>query len=149
MKKIVIGADHRGFALKEQIKMTLARNKDYEIDDVGCFSETSCDYPDYAREVAKKIQNGQAQWGILICKTGIGMSIAANRFKGIRAALCLTPEVARQARRHNDANVLVLASQSTTPQDALKIIDAWNSEIFEGGRHLRRIQKIDELSTNG
>lgn len=145
--KIVIGADHRGFALKEQIKAVLAKNKDFEIEDVGCFCKSSCDYPDYAREVARRIQNGQAQLGILICSTGLGMSIAANRFHGIRAALCLTPEVAKQAKRHNDANVLVMASQSTTVQDAEQIIKAWNSETFKGGRHLRRIKKIEEITT--
>ncbi len=139
--KIALGADHRGFQLKEQIKEYLA-SRDFELEDFGTKSEDSVDYPDYAFKVAESVAGRRADVGIIVCFTGVGMSIAANKVRGIRAALCVDENTASYARAHNDANVLVLSSGLTDPSTAIKIIDTWLAQGFEGGRHRQRINKI-------
>ncbi len=140
--KIAIGADHGGVEMKEQVKKALAA-RGVELDDVGSFSAESVDYPDFASAVAKRVSEGSAQQGILICRTGIGMSMTANRFPKVRAALVLDPDMARLARSHNDANVLVMGSATTQAANVPAILDAWFGASFEGGRHSRRVEKIE------
>jgi len=141
-KKVIIGSDHAGFAAKEQLKQILS-GWGYTVKDVGCESDTSCDYPDYAQAVARGILQEDFDRGVLICGTGIGMSIAANRFPGIRAALCTSEEHARLSRLHNDSNVLCLGSRLQTVDAMQNILKVWLDTAFAGGRHLRRIQKIE------
>jgi ribose 5-phosphate isomerase B len=144
MKKlnaIFIGADHRGFKLKEKIGKFL-RGRKLMVIDVGTFSDASCDYPAIAFKLGKNVATSAQNRGILICKTGIGDSIAANKVKGVRAALCYNQKAARLSRQHNDANVLVLGSDFVKEKDASKIIDIWLKTEFEGGRHLRRVNQI-------
>jgi len=117
-----------------------------DVVDVGCFDDGSVDYPDYAAEVAGRVSEGAVEWGVLVCKTGIGMSMAANKFPGVRAALCMNTHMAEMARRHNDANVLVVAGGMTTEEEALPILDEWLKHEFAGERHLRRIRKVDALA---
>jgi len=140
--KISIGADHGGFELKEYLKNYL-QTKGFEIIDRGTNSLESVDYPDFAKLVANDILNNQAEKGIVICGTGIGISISANRFKGIRAALVHSEEYARLAREHNNANILALGGRFTSKKDAEKFVDIFFLTEFEGGRHLRRINKMD------
>jgi ribose 5-phosphate isomerase B len=142
MEKILIGSDHAGFALKQVIADQLQKDG-YSIADVGCHTEMSCDYPDFAQELCRRIMKGEAARGILICGTGLGMCIAANRFPGIRAALCTTEFHARMSRAHNDSNVLVLGGRITGTELALAILAAWMDTPYEGGRHQRRIDRID------
>jgi len=140
---IVIGSDHRGFDLKEIIKKHLI-SYNYTILDSGTNSPyLSVDYPDFALKTAKVIQSGKAIFGILICNTGIGMSISANRLSGVRAALCRSNEDALLSRKHNDANILVLGSKDTHEKDALNLLDTFLQIKFESGRHLARIKKIE------
>ncbi len=140
--KTAIGADHAGFALKEQLKKLLAQRK-IEAEDVGCFTTESVDYPDYACDVARKVSDGTVEQGILVCSTGIGMSMAANQFPRVRAALCTNAHMARMARLHNNANVLVLGSSEVTEKEVEPILDAWLKAEFEaGGRHERRVNKM-------
>ncbi|MEO0254023.1 MAG: ribose 5-phosphate isomerase B [candidate division WOR-3 bacterium] len=140
--KIAIGADHRGFKIKEIIKKLL-KEKDFEVIDLGSFSEESSDYPDFAIRVGEEIKEGKAHFGILVCMTGIGMMIAANKVKGIRAALCRDEEDAYLARAHNDANVLALGSKNFKDEEELKrIVLKFVETPFEGGRHERRVKKI-------
>jgi ribose 5-phosphate isomerase B len=139
--RIGIGSDHRGFKLKEFLKPVLEK-AEYEVLDYGVFHETPADYPDTAFALCKELERGGIERGVLICGSGLGMSIAANKVKGVRAALCLNEKMARMARNHNDANVLVLAANFTSPAKAKKILTVWLKEKFEGGRHLRRIKKI-------
>ncbi|MFN4190986.1 MAG: ribose 5-phosphate isomerase B, partial [Pseudothermotoga sp.] len=120
-------------------------SKDFKVLDEGTYSEDSVDYPDFAKKVANDIKSKNADFGILVCGTGIGMSIAANRIKGIRAALCLFPEMARLARLHNDANVLVLPGRLISSELAQWITEVFLSERFEGGRHEKRVKKIEEM----
>ncbi|MFN3870136.1 MAG: ribose 5-phosphate isomerase B [Aquificaceae bacterium] len=141
---IAIGSDHAGYPLKEKIKEFLL-SKGYKVLDFGTESTHSTDYPLFARDVCLAIQRGEAQRGILICGTGIGMSITANKFKGIRAALCLNEYMARMSRRHNDANVLCLGGRIIGDDLALSIVDAWLSSDFEGGRHEKRVKLIKEM----
>lgn len=143
--KIVIGSDHAGFSLKQELIVPLS-NAGHEVLDLGTNGPDSVDYPDFAGAVARSVVSGEADRGILICGSGIGMSIAANRFPGIRAALCLDVETARLSRAHNDANVLVLAGRKTDPVAARSIVDTWLSSQFEGGRHSERLQKIEKLN---
>jgi ribose 5-phosphate isomerase B len=142
---IVIGSDHAGWELKEEVKKYLI-SKGIEVKDV---SEPKLnpddDYPKYAFRVAKQVASGKFGQGIAVCGTGIGASISANRVRGARAALCLTPEMGRMAKRHNNANVLVLGGRITQPREAFMIIDAWLSAKFEGGRHLRRVELLDSV----
>ena len=144
-EKIPIGSDHAGFALKERLKReleTLGR----EPEDVGTTSPESTDYPEFAHIVADKVARGEAQRGVLLCGTGLGMSYTANRHHGVRAAVAWNPEIARLARRHNDANVLVLPARFVTPEQAEEIVQVWLATPFEGGRHERRVAKIDQES---
>jgi len=139
---IPIGADHAGYALKERLKQEL-RSLGYEPLDLGTNSADSTDYPDYAHPVAEQIERGEVRRGVLLCGTGLGMAYAANRHHGVRAAVAWTPEVARLARAHNDANILVLPARFVSEQEGLEILRAWLSEPFEGGRHQRRVDKIE------
>jgi len=132
-----------GFRLKEAVKNFLI-NKGFDVEDVGVHSEESADYPLYAEKVARHIQEGKAERGILICGTGIGMSISANKFRGIRASLCTNEYMARMSIRHNNANVLCLGSRVVGEDLALSIVSAWFEEKFEGGRHLKRLTIIEE-----
>ncbi|MGL4970271.1 MAG: ribose 5-phosphate isomerase B [Cetobacterium sp.] len=140
--KIALGADHGGFALKEIVKKHL-EGKGFEILDKGCYSADSVDYPTYAKSVANSVLEKEADFGILICGTGIGISIAANRFKGIRAALCSNTTMAKLTREHNDANILALGARITGDILALEIVDEFLRTEFEGGRHLTRIEAIE------
>jgi len=143
--KIALGSDHAGFKLKERIKKFLEK-KEIDFKDFGCFSEESCDYPDIAKPVALSVASGDFQLGILICGTGIGMSMAANKIKGIRAGLCLTSKMARLTREHNDANILCLGARLMTIKEALKILAVFLRTDFLAGRHLRRVNKINRLT---
>jgi ribose 5-phosphate isomerase B len=140
---IPIGADHAGFPLKERLKAELAR-LGYEPLDVGAHSADSADYPDFAHEVAGRVKRGDAARGVLLCGTGLGMSYAANRHNGVRAAVAWTPEIARLAREHNDANVLVLPARFVSEEEGVRILRTWLDTGFEGGRHARRVAKIDQ-----
>lgn len=140
--KVVIGSDHGGFEYKEEIKKILLE-KGYKIIDVGTNSKESCDYPIFAKEAAKKIINGEADRGILICGTGIGMSITANKFKGIRAALCGDTFSARATRAHNDSNILCLGERVIGLGLAIDIVNIWLNTEYEGGRHQKRIDMIE------
>ncbi len=139
---IPIGADHAGFALKEQIVAELAR-LGYTPLDLGPSDEQSVDYPDYAHAVAERVERGESGRGILLCGTGLGMSYAANRHHGVRAAVVWSEEIARLAREHNDANVLVLPARFLQDEDAMRILHAWLDTPFAGGRHARRVGKIE------
>lgn len=139
--KITIGADHRGFGLKERLKSYLIR-QGYQVLDKGTFSSQPVDYPDYAFAVAEAVAKGKASRGILICATGIGMAIAANKVKGVRAALCYEPRTARLSREHNNANLLCLGADITDPLKATRIVRVWLNTEFSGGRHSRRLAKI-------
>ncbi|HET7241209.1 MAG TPA: ribose 5-phosphate isomerase B [Gemmatimonadales bacterium] len=139
---IPIGADHAGFALKERLVDEL-RRLGYEPLDLGTHSTESTDYPDYAHEVAARVEHHDVERGVLLCGTGLGMAYAANRHPGVRAAVAWTPEVARLAREHNDANVLILPARFVSPEDGLEILKTWLATDFAGGRHARRIAKID------
>ena len=139
---IPIGADHAGYALKERLVSEL-RRLGYEPLDLGTHSTESTDYPDYAHEVAARVEHHDAERGVLLCGTGLGMSYAANRHPGVRAAVAWTPEVARLAREHNDANVLILPARFVSPDDGVEILRTWLATDFVGGRHARRLAKID------
>lgn len=139
--KVAIGSDHRGFLLKEQIKSAFSPDN-IEFSDLGTKSRDSCDFPDYAYPVARAVAGGQADKGILICSTGNGMAMAANKVKGVRAALALTPDMARLSRQHNNANVLVLPADFVDLQIVPKIVKVWLETEFEEGRHQRRLDKI-------
>jgi ribose 5-phosphate isomerase B len=141
-ERIPIGADHAGFELKERLKTELAA-LGFEPDDVGTESAASVDYPDYAKQVAQRVSRGEAERGILMCGTGLGMSYAANRFPGVRAAVAWTPEIAELARRHNDANVLILPSRFVSEEVGIEIMKRWLEAPFDGGRHETRIAKIE------
>lgn len=142
--RIAIGSDHAGYELKESVKEHLS-SKGIEVIDVGTHSTERVDYPDYARKVCEKVRSKEADFGILICGTGLGMSIAANKCRGIRAALCLFPDMARLAREHNDANVLVMAGRLMGKELANWTVDAFLSAEFQGGRHERRVKKLEEI----
>jgi len=143
--KVIIGCDHAGFDLKEYIAEEL-RNLNIDFEDIGTFSEDSVDYPDYGIKVAEGVSAGNFEKGILICGAGIGMSIAANKVKKIRAALCMTPEQAELSRQHNDSNVLVMAGRLIGKETAKEILNKWLNTGFEGGRHEKRINKIHDLT---
>ena len=145
IQSVVLGADHRGFTLKEALKTHL-QQLGLKVQDIGTTSRASCDYPDMARTVAQNIQRLAGDLGILVCSTGVGMSMAANRFPGVRAALVLNEDMATVARQHNNANILCLGANLTTPEQAAKIVDAFLAARFEGGRHQRRIDKIESIA---
>lgn len=144
MKKIVIGCDHGGFSLKQEVTEFLIY-ENFEIEDVGTYSEESCHYPHYAHQVAQKVAQNRDTIGILICTTGQGMVISANKNKGIRASLCWNKEIARLAREHNNANILCLPANYTSTEDVLTIINEFLSTEFLGERHLVRVDLIESL----
>ena len=141
---IAIGSDHGGYELKIKIEEHL-KKKGMEFRDCGCYSEESADYPDIAETVCKEVVSGRAERAILICGTGIGISIAANKIDGIRAALCADVYSAKMCRNHNDANVLCLGGRVTGSELAFMIVDTYLRETFDGGRHEGRVKKIMEL----
>lgn len=141
-ERIPIASDHAGFELKERLRVALAE-LGYEVEDIGTHSTASTDYPDYAHPLAQEVSDGQADRGVLLCGTGLGMSYVANRYPGVRAAVAWNPEVAALARKHNDANVLVLPARFVSDEDALAILQAWLTTPFEGGRHQGRVAKIE------
>lgn len=139
-----LGADHRGYKLKETLRALLA-SKGYQVQDFGTNGTDSCDYPDYGIPAAQAVASGKAYQGVLACATGNGMAMSANKVHGVRAALCFTPDMARLARQHNDANVLVLSADFISERMAKEILEAWLGASFEGGRHQRRIDKVKKL----
>jgi ribose 5-phosphate isomerase B len=141
-KKISIGCDHAGFCLKEIVKNNLGK-KGYEIADFGTFSEESTDYPDYAHPVANAVEKGISDSGILICGSGNGVCITANKYPNVRAALCWNAEIASLARKHNNANIVCLPARFISAEQAQEIIETFINTEFEGGRHERRINKIN------
>ncbi len=141
-EKIPIGADHAGFALKERLKSELEA-LGFEPVDVGTHSTDSVDYPDYAKQVAAQVGEGAVARGVLTCGTGLGMCYTANRFAGVRAAVAWTPEVAELSRRHNDANILVLPARFVDEDQSVAILRRWLEAPFDGGRHERRVAKIE------
>ena len=142
MMKIAIAADHGGFALKQKL-IEAFTPKGYQFDDLGTNSEESVDYPDYAEKVCRALLEHKADLGILVCGSGIGISIAANRHKGIRAALLYSDEVAALARKHNNANIAVFGGRTMAEDDVLRRMQIFLNTEFEGGRHIRRIEKLD------
>ena len=145
---IAIASDHGGFALKQEL-MAHLRARGLEYRDFGCLSAESCDYPDFGEPAARAVATGDCDRGILICGTGIGMSITANKIKGIRCALCGDCYSAELTRRHNDANILALGARVVGPGLAEKIMDTFLDTPFEGGRHARRVAKIGEVEGRG
>jgi ribose 5-phosphate isomerase B len=146
--KIAIGADHAGFALKEELRQKLAA-AGHELTDFGTSSPESCDYPDFARPVAEEVAKGKADRGILVCSTGIGMAIAANKVDGVRAAPAMNEDEVRLTREHNDANVLTLGARYLNEGDASHLVDVFLTTGFSGGRHARRVTKIGLLEQGG
>ncbi len=144
MKRIAIGCDHRGLALKELI-VPFLQNAGHSYQDFGCYSTDPVDYPDIAQKVGEAVASGNFDQGILICSTGIGVSIAANKIKGIRAALCCDVFAAQRARQHNDANILCLRGEDIDAESTLEIVKTFLATDFEGGRHLQRVNKIRTL----
>jgi ribose 5-phosphate isomerase B len=142
--RIAVGSDHRGYQLKDKIRAML-ESKGHEVADVGTEGSESVDYPDFACVVAEKVRDREVDRGVLICGTGIGMAITANKFRGVRAAPCADEVSAELSRRHNDANVLCLSGDMLSLRAAERIVEVWLSTDFEGGRHARRIQKIEEI----
>ncbi len=139
--KVLIGSDHAGYKLKVEVFNYLKKNG-YDIEDVGTYSEESCDYVDFAKKVAFGVSRGDAERGILICGSGIGMSIVANKFPGVRAALCTSEYHARKSRQDNNSNILTMGGRVTTFEIAKLIVDAWFNTEYAGGRHQRRLDKI-------
>ena len=142
--KIAIGCDHGGYLLKQDILIWLEEN-DYEFEDFGCYNTESVDYPVYADKVARAVASGECEKGIVICTTGIGVSMAANKVKGIRCALCGDSYSAEMTRRHNDANVLAMGAGIIGPNMAKKITEVFLTTAFEGGRHARRVGLLDSI----
>ena len=145
-ERIPIASDHAGFEMKQRLVGVL-RDLGYEPQDLGAQSETASDYPDYAHPLAQAVSNGEAKRGVLLCGSGIGMDIVANRYPHVRAGLAWNPEIAELSRRHNDTNVLVLPSRFMSEDDAVKSLRTWLQTEFEGGRHGRRVEKIDREAT--
>ena len=143
-KSLIIGCDHAAYQLKERVKAFVAQ-QGIEVEDAGAHSEISVDYPDFGTRVATAVASGKHAFGILICGTGLGMSMVANRFAGVRAALCNDLFAARMSRRHNDANILVMGGRVIGDVLALEIVKTWIDTPFEGGRHQARIDKFDRL----
>ncbi len=142
--KVAIASDHRGFHLKEKV-ISLLKAKGHTVIDDGPASDASVDYPDFAALVAKKVSSGEVDRGILICGTGIGMAISANKFPGVRAAACADEVTAELSRRHNDLNVLCLSGDLLSARVTERLVEKWLDTQFEGGRHARRVDKIGEL----
>src|SRR6266404_6693284 len=142
--KIALASDHAGFAEKERLKPLLI-DFGLQFEDLGTVSEASVDYPDYARKVAEEVAGGRVDQGLLVCGSGTGMAITANKVPGVRAAVAWSEETARLARQHNDANVLAIGARTTPQDDIPKIVKAWFSTNFEGGRHAERVEKIRDV----
>ena len=147
MNKLVIGCDHAAVELKEHVKAHLT-GRGFAVEDVGTYTTDSCDYPVFAHKLCRKIQNGEYELGILICGTGIGMSMAANKHKGIRAAACSDTYSARLTREHNDANVLCIGARVVGPGLALDLVDAFLNAEFEGGKHQRRVDLFKAIEND-
>ncbi len=145
---IAIASDHGGYTLKQELIARL-KERGLEYTDFGAFSEESCDYPDFGEPAARAVVSGECDRGILICGTGIGMSITANKIKGVRCALCGDCYSAELTRRHNDANILAMGARVVGPGLAVKIMDTFLDTPFEGGRHARRVAKIHEVESRG
>ncbi len=141
--KIIIGSDHGGYDLKDLCRAHLESQTQNKVLDIGVFSKDSSDYPDIAHKLAQAVAKGEYDRGILICGTGLGMSIVANRYKGVRAALCHNLYTAKMSRLHNDANILVMGGRVIGPGLAVEMVDLFLSTPFEGGRHQRRLDQID------
>jgi len=140
---IAIGSDHAGFECKESIKTALkTANEGFALVDVGTHSADSVDYPDFAHQVAAQVESGEVEMGVVICGSGNGVCITANKHKGIRAALCWSVEIAALARQHNDANVLCIPARFVSHETALQMVETFMNTAFEGGRHQKRIEKI-------
>jgi ribose 5-phosphate isomerase B len=142
--KLAVGSDHAGFALKNRLLDRL-RSAGHDVRDFGSDSDASTDYPDYARAVSDAVAKGEAERGILVCASGAGMSIAANKVRGVRAALGVSPDQVQLIRSHNDANVLTLGARFTDPDEAGRLVDVFLNTPFEGGRHARRVAKIADI----
>ena len=142
--KIIIGSDHAGFKLKEKLKSDLLKSG-FKVSDIGTYSSESCDYPQIAYRLANQISLGKFKKGILICNTGIGNSIVANRLPGVRAALCYNIKAARLSRQHNDSNILVLGAAFLKNSLVLRLVNIWLKTKFLGGRHKRRLNQIKEI----
>jgi RpiB/LacA/LacB family sugar-phosphate isomerase len=142
-QSIVIGSDHAGFVLKEKLKTHL-RERGFAVEDIGTHTETSVDYPTIAHELAESVAGGRFELGVIVCGTGIGVSIAANRHPGVRAALAFDETTARLSREHNDANVLALGGRTTDHTLALRLLDIWLATPFAGGRHAQRVALIEQ-----
>ena len=142
--KIATASDHGGFALKEEVKKHLME-RGIEVLDLGTYSEESVDYPVYGKACGEAVASGKADLGIVVCGTGIGISIAANKVKGIRCGLCTSVEMARLTKQHNNANILALGGRTTETGLAMEIVDTWLDTEFEGGRHQRRVNLLDQM----
>ena len=142
--KIAVASDHGGFALKEKVKEHLIE-RGFDVEDLGTYSEESVDYPVYGKACGEAVASGKADLGVVVCGTGIGISIAANKVKGIRCGLCTSVEMAHLTKQHNNANILALGGRTTEPELALKIVDEWLDTEFEGGRHQRRVDMLDQM----
>ena len=142
--KIAVASDHGGFALKEKVKEHLIE-RGFDVEDLGTHSEESVDYPVYGKACGEAVASGKADLGVVVCGTGIGISIAANKVKGIRCGLSTSVEMAHLTKQHNNANILALGGRTTEPELALKIVDEWLDTEFEGGRHQRRVDMLDQM----
>lgn len=141
MSKVAMACDHAAYTLKEYLKIVMT-DMGYDVIDFGTHSEESCDYPDFAHPAAEAVEKGECAFGVCMCGSGNGMQMALNKHQGIRAALCWTPEIARLAKQHNNANILVLPARFVTDEEAKEILKAYLEAEYEGGRHQRRIDKI-------
>ncbi|SLM29296.1 ribose 5-phosphate isomerase B [Desulfamplus magnetovallimortis] len=144
LERVIIGSDHGAFLLKEKLRAFIAESG-IDVEDAGTYSDASVSYVDYAKKVAGAVSSGKFKKGILLCGTGLGMSMAANRFPGVRAALCSDLFSARMSREHNDSNILVIGGRVTGDILAIEIVKVWLETPFEGGRHLKRIQSIEDI----
>ena len=144
-ERIPIASDHAGYELKQHLSRALTE-LGYDVEDLGTNSPASTDYPDYAHPLAEKVERGEVARGVLLCGTGLGMSYVANRYPGVRAAVVWNPEIASLARKHNDANVLVLPARFVSDEDAVAILKTWLETPFEGGRHGKRVDKIEQTN---
>lgn len=144
--RISIGCDHAAYELKEKVKQYLSTKKNIELNDWGCYSEERCDYPDFGHSVAKDVNNQKCDFGILICGSGNGINMTANKWSGVRSALCWNSEIANMSRLHNDANILALPARYISEEEALKCVDEFLNTEFEGGRHLERVVKISKIN---
>ena len=139
--KLAIAADHAGYQLKEQVKANLLK-QGYEVQDFGTDSDKSVDYPDFIQPLARAVENKEADMGVIMCGSGNGVNMTANKYQGVRSALCWTEEIAKLARQHNDANVIALPARFMEPEEAMKAVNTFINTGFEGGRHATRVNKI-------